>query len=63
MCTRQALSRRQRRSSPLMQGMARWEDGGWRLRERAQVRGARLLLARTLQRRPAPVAAAMADAA
>ena len=45
------------------EGLARWQDGGWRLRERAQVRGARLLLARTVQRRPVPVAAAMAAAA
>jgi hypothetical protein len=45
------------------EGLARWEDGTWRLRERAQVRGARLLLARTVQRRPALVAPPMADAA
>jgi hypothetical protein len=45
------------------EGLARWEDGSWRLRERAQALGARLLLARTVQRRPAPVAPAMADAA
>jgi hypothetical protein len=45
------------------EGLARWDDGSWRLRERAQVRGARLLLARTVQRRPALVAPAMADAA
>jgi hypothetical protein len=32
------------------EGLARWDDGTWRLRERAQVRGARLLLARTVQR-------------
>ena len=44
------------------EGLARWEDGTWRLRERAQVRGARLLLAR-VQRRPALVAPPMADAA
>jgi hypothetical protein len=44
------------------EGLARWEDGSWRLRERAQVRGARLLLARTVDR-PRPVPAAMADAA
>jgi hypothetical protein len=30
------------------EGLARWEDGTWRLRDRAQVRGARLLLARTV---------------
>jgi hypothetical protein len=45
------------------EGLARWEDGRWRLRERAQVRGARLLLARTADRPPRPVPAAMADAA
>ena len=45
------------------EGLARWEDGSWRLRERAQVRGARLLLARTVQHRPALVAPAMANAA
>jgi hypothetical protein len=45
------------------EGLARWDDGTWRLRERAQVRGARLLLARTVEREPAPVAPAMADAA
>ena len=44
------------------EGLARWDDGRWRLRERAQVRGARLLLARTVRRRPM-VARAMADAA
>jgi hypothetical protein len=45
------------------EGLARWEDGTWRLRERAQVRGARLLLARTVQRPPAPAAAPVVDAA
>ena len=45
------------------EGLARWEDGTWRLRERAQVRGARLLLARTVQRRPRLASPAMADAA
>jgi hypothetical protein len=45
------------------EGLARWDDGNWRLRERAQVHGARLLLARTVQRRPALVEPAMADAA
>jgi hypothetical protein len=45
------------------EGLARWEDGGWRLRDRAQVRGARLLLARTVQRRPQEVPSPMADAA
>jgi hypothetical protein len=34
------------------EGLARWRDGTWRLRERALVRGARLLLAGTVQRRP-----------
>jgi hypothetical protein len=45
------------------EGLARWDDGTWRLRERAQVRGARLLLARTVERRPTLVGPAMADAA
>ena len=45
------------------EGLARWDDGTWRLRERAQVRGARLLLARTVEHRPALVGPAMADAA
>jgi hypothetical protein len=45
------------------EGLARWDDGLWRLRERAQVRGARLLLARTVQRRPSAVAPPMAEAA
>jgi hypothetical protein len=36
------------------EGLARWHDGSWRLHERAQVRGARLLLARTARRRPSP---------
>jgi hypothetical protein len=36
------------------EGLARWDDGSWRLHERAQVRGARLLLARTARRRPRP---------
>ena len=45
------------------EGLARWEDGTWRLRPRAQVRGARLLLAGTLQRRPTPATPAIADAA
>jgi SWIM zinc finger len=44
------------------EGLARWEDGTWRLREGAQVRGARLLLARTVQRRLTSVPG-MADAA
>jgi hypothetical protein len=45
------------------EGLARWHDGGWHLRDRAQVRGARLLLARTLQRQLKPPAPPMADAA
>jgi hypothetical protein len=45
------------------EGLARWEDGTWRLRDRAQVRGARLLLARTVRRRPRLATEAMADAA
>jgi hypothetical protein len=45
------------------EGLARWEDGTWRLRDRAQVRGARLLLARTVRRRPRLATRAMADAA
>jgi hypothetical protein len=45
------------------EGLARWDDGAWRLRERAQVRGARLLLAGTVQRRPAQAAPPVADAA
>jgi hypothetical protein len=45
------------------EGLARWEDGSWRLRDRAQVRGARLLLARTVQRQPRTVPSPMADAA
>ena len=45
------------------EGLARWEDGSWRLRDRAQVHGARLLLARTVQRRPQAVPSPMADAA
>jgi hypothetical protein len=39
------------------EGLARWEDGTWRLRERAQARGARLLLSGTVPPRP-PAAAA-----
>jgi hypothetical protein len=34
------------------EGFARWEDGAWRLRPRAQVRAARLLLASTAGARP-----------
>ena len=45
------------------EGLARWEDGTWRLRDRAQVRGARLLLARIVRRRPRLARASMADAA
>ena len=45
------------------EGLARWDDGLWRLRERAQVHGARLLLARTVTRRPSLVAPPMAEAA
>jgi hypothetical protein len=45
------------------EGLARWEDGSGRLRERAQVRGARLLLARTVQRQPRAVSSPVADAA
>jgi hypothetical protein len=45
------------------EGLARWQDGTWRLRERAQVRGARLLLAGSVERRPALDAPATADAA
>jgi hypothetical protein len=45
------------------EGLARWDDGGWRLRDRAQVRGARLLLARTVQHQPTLFPPAAADAA
>ena len=45
------------------EGLARWDDGTWRLREQAQVRGARLLLAGAVERRPTLVGPAMADAA
>jgi hypothetical protein len=47
------------------EGLARWEDGTWRLRERAAARGARLLLAGTVRRRPhaAAVDAEPAEAA
>jgi hypothetical protein len=45
------------------EGLARWQDGSWRLRERAQVRGARLLLARTVQRRLASDGPGLVDAA
>jgi hypothetical protein len=45
------------------EGLARWDDGVWRLHERAQARGARLLLAGTVRRRPRAVPPAMADAA
>jgi hypothetical protein len=43
------------------EGLARWEEGTWRLRERAQVRGARLLLAETA--RPGPRSTATPPAA
>jgi hypothetical protein len=45
------------------EGLARWEDGSWRLRDRAQVRGARLLLARTVHHQPTLFPTAAADAA
>ncbi|HYN18345.1 MAG TPA: SWIM zinc finger family protein, partial [Actinomycetes bacterium] len=44
------------------EGLARWDDGRWRLRDRAQVRGTQLLLARTVHRRPEPVGAPAAAA-
>src|SRR6266702_1179555 len=34
------------------EGLARWEDATWRLRERAQARGLRLLLATAIRSRP-----------
>jgi hypothetical protein len=34
------------------EGFARWQDGTWRLRERAQVRGLRLLLANAIRSQP-----------
>jgi hypothetical protein len=45
------------------EGLARWVDGSWRLRDRAQTRGARLLLARTVAHHPKPVPFPLADAA
>jgi hypothetical protein len=44
------------------EGLAHWDDGSWRLRDRAQVRGARLLLARTVHQ-PTLFPPATADAA
>ena len=44
-------------------GLARWDDGRWRLRDHAQVRGARLLLAGTVRHRPQTPAAEVAEAA
>ena len=35
------------------EGLARWDDGTWRLHERAQLRGARLLLSGTVRSRSA----------
>ena len=45
------------------EGLARWDDGSWRLRDRAQVHGARLLLARTVHQQPTLFPPATADAA
>jgi hypothetical protein len=45
------------------EGLARWDDGRWRLRDRAQVRGTRLLLAGTVGQRPKPAGPSVADAA
>jgi hypothetical protein len=45
------------------EGLARWDEGTWRLRPRAQVSGARLLLARTVQRQPGAVPSPLTDAA
>ena len=39
------------------EGLARWQDGTWRLRGRAQVRGVRLLLSGTVRPRPTAAAA------
>jgi hypothetical protein len=39
------------------ESLARWHDGSWRLPDRAQARGLRLMLARTAGRRPAAHAA------
>jgi hypothetical protein len=47
------------------EGLARWHDGAWRIAPRAQVRGLRLLLARTVDHASAagPTAPATADEA
>jgi hypothetical protein len=45
------------------EGLARWEDGRWRLRDHAQVRGTRLLLAGTVRHRPRTATPAAAEAA
>jgi hypothetical protein len=45
------------------EGLARWDDGSWRLRDGAQVRGARLLLARTVQHQPTLFSPATPEAA
>jgi hypothetical protein len=45
------------------EGLARWDTGSWRLRDRAQTRGARLLLSRTVHRHPSPAPSPLADAA
>ena len=45
------------------EGLARWDDGTWRLRPRAQVHRARLLLARTVPRQPGAVPSPLTDAA
>jgi len=45
------------------EGLARWDDGSWRLRDRAQVRGARLLLARSVQHQPTLFSPAISEAA
>jgi hypothetical protein len=45
------------------EGLARWDGGVWRLREHAQVRGARLLLARSVHRRPRVAAPPIVEAA
>ena len=39
------------------ESLARWHDGSWRLPDRAQARGLRIMLARTAGRRPATHAA------
>jgi hypothetical protein len=40
------------------EGFAHWQDGTWRLRERVQVRGLRLLLAAAIRSQPPPPARA-----